>query len=41
MLVEKISGLSFADYLSKYIFEPAGMTQTSLENIWRKPPWKS
>jgi len=41
MLVEKISGLSFADYLSKYIFEPAGMTQTSLETFGENLPGKA
>ncbi|PWV46191.1 serine hydrolase domain-containing protein [Chitinophaga sp. S165] len=28
MLVEKLSGLSFRDYLHTYIFEPAGMLET-------------
>lgn len=31
MIIEEISGMSFADYLRTNIWEPAGMTQTSLE----------
>jgi CubicO group peptidase (beta-lactamase class C family) len=33
LLVEKLSGLSLQDYFSKYIFEPAGMQHSYLENI--------
>ncbi len=32
MLVEKLSGLTLQDYFSKYIFEPAGMHHSYLEN---------
>jgi CubicO group peptidase (beta-lactamase class C family) len=31
LLVEKISGMSFSEYLSKYIFKPAGMHQSYLQ----------
>lgn len=30
LIVEQVSGLSFADYLRKQVFEPAGMLQTAL-----------
>jgi len=30
MVVEKVSGLSFSDFLEKYIFKPAGMNNTYL-----------
>ncbi|MEO0572212.1 MAG: serine hydrolase domain-containing protein [Bacteroidota bacterium] len=31
-IIEKTSGLSYMDYLSKYVFEPANMTSTFMEN---------
>lgn len=34
LIIEKISGLSFESYLKKYIFNPAGMTNTSLSNFF-------
>jgi CubicO group peptidase (beta-lactamase class C family) len=36
LIVEKASGLSFADFTKKYIFDPAGMTHTQ----WRTDPAK-
>ena len=33
LIIEQLSGLSFASYLKKYIFIPAGMTNTSLSNF--------
>ncbi|RYG25002.1 MAG: class A beta-lactamase-related serine hydrolase, partial [Chitinophagaceae bacterium] len=36
MIVEKISGMSFGDYLQKNIFQPAGMRDTFLETSFNK-----
>jgi CubicO group peptidase (beta-lactamase class C family) len=36
LIVEKVSGMSFADFTRKYIFEPAGMTRTQ----WRDDFWE-
>lgn len=36
LVVEKASGMSFADFTRKYIFEPAGMTHTQ----WRDDFWE-
>jgi CubicO group peptidase (beta-lactamase class C family) len=33
LIIEKISGLSFGAYLKKYIFNPAGMTSSSLSKF--------
>jgi len=33
LIIEQLSGLSFESYLKKYIFIPAGMTNTSLSNF--------
>ncbi len=34
LIIEKISGLSFEAYLNKYIFDPAGMTNTTLSKFF-------
>ncbi len=39
MVVEKVSGLSFSDYLVKYIFKPAGMKDTYLR-IYPSKRWQ-
>jgi CubicO group peptidase (beta-lactamase class C family) len=31
VVIERVSGLSFGDYLARHIFAPAGMTQTGLD----------
>lgn len=36
LIVEKASGMSFADFTQKYIFEPAGMTHTQWRNDFGK-----
>ncbi|WP_342086134.1 serine hydrolase domain-containing protein [Dyadobacter sp. OTU695] len=36
LIVEKVSGMSFADFTQKHIFEPAGMTHTQ----WRDDFWE-
>lgn len=36
LLVEKASGMSFADFTKKHIFEPAGMTHTQWRNDYHK-----
>lgn len=36
LVIEKLSGLSFKDYLDKYIYKPAGLTSTSLSNFYRR-----
>ena len=36
LIVEKASGMSFADFTRKYIFEPAGMTRTQWRDDFRK-----
>jgi CubicO group peptidase (beta-lactamase class C family) len=36
ILVEKVSGSSFADYTGKFIFQPAGMTHTQWRNDYTK-----
>ena len=41
IVIEKVSGLSFEEYMQKNIFEPAGMTSTSVENIKSLPVGKS
>lgn len=37
LLVEKLSGLSFPDYLKKYIFIPAGMAHSYMQTTLFKP----
>ncbi|HTI60858.1 serine hydrolase [Mucilaginibacter sp.] len=32
LLVEKVSGISFTQYVKKYIFKPVGMTETCFQN---------
>lgn len=36
LVIEKLSGLRFKDYLDKYIYKPAGLTSTSLSNFYRR-----
>ena len=36
LIIEKISGLAFEAYLKKYIFNPAGMTSTSLSKFYTR-----
>jgi CubicO group peptidase (beta-lactamase class C family) len=36
LIVEKISGLPFGAYLHQYIFQPAGMTSTSLSDFFSR-----
>ncbi|SDH42925.1 CubicO group peptidase, beta-lactamase class C family [Dyadobacter soli] len=36
LIVEKVSGMSFADFTRQYIFEPAGMTRTQWRNDFGK-----
>jgi CubicO group peptidase (beta-lactamase class C family) len=36
IVVERVSGMSLADYSKKYIFEPAGMTRTEWRNNFKK-----
>jgi CubicO group peptidase (beta-lactamase class C family) len=36
VIVERVSGMSLADFTRRYIFEPAGMTHTEWRNDFRK-----
>ena len=36
LVIEKLSGLSYGDYLNEYIFKPAGMKNTSLSNFFSR-----
>jgi CubicO group peptidase (beta-lactamase class C family) len=36
VIVERVSGMSLADFTKKFIFEPAGMTHTEWRNDFRK-----
>lgn len=36
IVVERVSGMSLADFTKKFIFEPAGMTRTEWRNEYRK-----
>lgn len=41
LILEKVSGLNYEDYLRKYIWEPAGMTETGVEKAGKDDPGKS
>ncbi|MEL7159398.1 MAG: serine hydrolase domain-containing protein, partial [Bacteroidota bacterium] len=41
LLIEKQSGLAYADYLREHVWEPAGMEHTSVEEAGKDYPGKS
>ncbi len=40
-VIEKASGMKFIDYLDKYIFEPAGMMSTEIDNPFKIIPHRA
>jgi CubicO group peptidase (beta-lactamase class C family) len=40
-IIEKVSGMSYADYMKENVFKPAGMTHTAVYSkaVYDKIPW--